>query len=246
MPDLKITDGSGRLHPHFGVYLYSVMLAPEGGASFNQILVTTFIQDLYHHALAAGDQSVTLPIDALRTLFARQSIGDVRREIMQRASYGERAGAILGIIVACAEVSPSHASVSRAIDALSKVLTRKGVKPTSPAFLKREWAHYRSVAHLWTALREQVLASDFALFSEGATISSEDAIRVLAVAEQYRARGESIYARGQKKHHGPVLNPNETWKVPADTKLPEVELYDFRVPADVRQAMTEYRAPKKF
>jgi len=70
-------------------------------------------------------------------------------------------------------------------------------------------------------------------------------LQFLAVAEALRAMGESTYARGQRRKGGPLLDPQETWKVPADLSLPPVtlELPDV-MPEFLLKSLKKYRAPR--
>ena len=166
----------------------------------------------------------TLRVDehAMAEIAALPSHSAVMKRAIDASWFaGDAAGDILLHVLAAASDRPADATVRRAIFLLERRnvvgKSRCGkVRPASRAAITAAWAAYRSVAHFYAAINLQRRRRNdlwLAYF--------DDMPMLLTGAECLRRRGEAFYPPGSKK---PVLRPDETWRIPQDLKLPEVNI----------------------
>jgi len=154
-------------------------------------------------------------------------------EVFQMARTPWQRGSIAGeVLIVIASLAQHHGggSVNKACHILAEA-GKAGVLTSGLASLythqktihKLAWEPYWSVAHLWAAHN---LMQNFRV-SEEARIAHplrpwwtdrDGFTRFLGFAEAWRAWGESYIPHGRKKY-GPLLLPQETWRVPDGTPL---------------------------
>jgi hypothetical protein len=116
-------------------------------------------------------------------------------------------------ILRAAEHEPALASLNRVI--IGEKAANRGLK-SSERTLKEAWKKYTPVAHLWAAANS-VASEEF----RASGLEPAKLRMFLAYAEYLRRRGEAwTHPHGRE----PLLDPNETWKVPPDFALPKVSI----------------------
>ena len=162
------------------------------------------------------------------------SLQDTIQRASNTGSYGGFiAGTILLYITNMAETQPQDATVNKAVHALSVLLARKTDKnsrqiPHSHASIKQAWGRFRSVSHFQAALRMGVHVGSPAILDP---LRWESFPHFLALAEEFRRRGESIVPAGRQIS---ILDPRKTWRCPTTLRLPE---YEFNLPGLVPKAI---------
>src|SRR5262249_20037643 len=115
--------------------------------------------------------------------------------------------------------------------------------------LMERWVKFRPVAHLWASARYWDGRGVFFSTSKDVNVdwvkNPAARLQFLAVAENLRSMGESTYAHGQRRRGKPLLDPEETWKVPPDLALPSVSLVlPAALPDLLIQRLRSYRPPR--
>lgn len=211
-PDYLSSDLDGA-----GLYVFSVMVVPNDAETRRKFQEALFAGAM-SEALASpsrSEQAVAGPIaqflyraPKLEAVFTGRQMDAADRSI-RFVSWA------LGFILRAAEHGhPELASVKAVINGASKRMARSRVAWGSPETLKAAWKEYSCVAHLW--LVDRLLEKAGVNFWR----TNNNKLPVfLGAAEGLRRRGE---AWKHKNARAPVLDPEETWKVPNPFPLPSV------------------------
>jgi hypothetical protein len=152
---------------------------------------------------------------------------------------------LLGIINALFR-SPKDASLARAIRAWSEDQARGKTSdgrpvPASERSLHAAWKLFKPVAHLCAAWQ---LHQDLGAASK--IDPSADLLNFLAAAEALRIQGEMHHPpagrTGSKPAKFTTLDPQQTWHLPPDLKLPTIYLRVPPLTPFVSKVFSEYRA----
>ncbi len=176
----------------------------------------------------------------LYPLYRARHLGGSQAEVVQRAREVARRGSVTGealIIIRQMAQHGQDGSVNKACDILAKAgkagRFTGGHTPipyaNSKALRAKAWVPYRSVAHLWGA--HNLLWSfrwnetpDGERPRESWYKNSSDLEGFLDLAEDFRQWGEGFIPHARHKEVAPLLSPDETWRIPAETFLPKVPL----------------------
>lgn len=111
-----------------------------------------------------------------------------------------------------------QATINRAVKHLQRALAELARDisslPKHRDGLIKLWSAFKPAAHLWAAERLLVIKYQHPLFGN-------HPYELLAVAEELRRRGEVHVSRHTNR---PLLDSAETWRVPPDFSLPEVDI----------------------
>lgn len=262
-PTLDITDGRGGLRPLAEATVMALMLHPDNEQMRHEFLakwhtrilakVGSSLEQRGYSAeeidrewptiLSRGaDRHGILPRSLVQALDTAPSREALEARIRDSTARGVVIGEMLLTIITCARHHPAHVSVRKAIYLIRRALKDGRIKPgavpgTSDAFLLREWKRLNPVAHLWAAAIN---------VSEGPDLEDCSTLTVdrefLARAEALRLLGEQCFGRGQRRKHGPVLDPSKTWRMPRDLELPRVRLKTQPLPERALAWLAEYHA----
>ena len=223
MPDLPIADGDGSLLPFASLYLLAHMAFPQDRDARNALIVWNHTDQQQRES--AEHTVSSLPWGAVRVLMNAPLPPDMFRDFGKAIIRGSRAGFIFVTLSLQAKQSSQEASVNRAVKTSGKLLgDLKGCDNVPLEFcanghrkLWDDWTEYRSVAHLWAAyLKMTKRKKDQPKYDPFSRSNIEQFLRG---AEYLRAWGEWYTVRGQQHHHGPVLDPKNTWRVPSNLGL---------------------------
>jgi len=152
---------------------------------------------------------------------------------------------LLGIVNALFQ-SPGDASLARAIRAWCEDQARNETNegrpvPASERSVRAAWARFKPVAHLCAAWR---LHQDSGPASK--IDPAKDLLNFLAAAEALRIQGElhhpPIGRTASKPSKFTTLDPQQTWHLPPDLKLPAIYLKVPKLPPFITKVFREYRA----
>jgi hypothetical protein len=238
-PILDITDGRGELLWHAQFRVLSTMFHPDDEEQRERLF-----QAMVMAAIANAGERIP------RELVSFFKSPEETEWLMNSASesgYGVAVTGdlLLGIINARFQ-SPKDASLARAIrtwcedQARGKTSDGRSV-PASERSLRDAWKRFKPVAHLCAAWQ---LHQDLGAASK--IDPSADLLNFLAAAEALRTQGEMHHPpagrTGSKPAKFSTLDPQQTWHLPSDLKLPTIYL---RVPPStpfVSRVFREYRA----
>lgn len=109
--------------------------------------------------------------------------------------------------------------------------------PISEQTIRNCWNEYKSVAHLWGALR---LCSDYENRKISEIITENEYIHFLQVAAGILKLGRELVLRRQKAKT-PLFSANEMWKLPANIEPLKLVAEDY--PEFLKTLLTDYKAP---
>ena len=223
MREITFLDASRGIAPQDWIAVWAVMLHPK-----DKNLRREFIKVSSAWLSSADGPRGALLRSTLRRdehaiaeIAALPSQSAVMKRAVDAAGFaGHTAGDILLYVLAAASDRPADATIHKARYLVGKrnaarTSRRRKVTPASPAAIKTAWTAYRSVAHFYAAVSLQRQHNDLAL-----TYFEEMPI-LLTGAECLRRRGEAFKPPGSAT---PVLRPDETWRIPQNLKLPEVDI----------------------
>jgi hypothetical protein len=131
-------------------------------------------------------------------------------------------------------------SVNKAVDLIcitNKIVAEKlgiGISPTS---IRKYWAEYKPVSHLWAAYKMWGVAG---CPDECSPHHCSSLPIFLTLGDEFRKFGESYSSHGQD---GPLLSKNETCRPPANIPLYEVSFdLPLLTPAELK-ILNDYRPP---
>lgn len=159
-----------------------------------------------------------------------------------KSYQGMLIGEMLVCNLICARDHPGLMGIKRTIYAFSN-------RRLSERSLMERWVKFRPVAHLWASARYWDGRGVFFSTSKDVNVdwvkNPVARLQFLAVAEILRSMGENTYAHGQRRRGKPLLDPEETWKVPPDLALPSVSLaLPTALPDLLLQRLRSYRPPR--
>jgi hypothetical protein len=230
MPELELT-AYPTLSTWAGTQVLAVMLYPSDPEARQHLLAVSAAKMLAQAdlaGLAQTAQGVTLLRDVLTSAADAPSAVEVQHRAAQMAGY---AGPVAGDILLLVWQMEQHGLRGSLNKAIEKVLVGEGPAqgvyygyadadgkpvPCNRKDVWNAWRSYKSVAHLWTVAH---IAEAEGMLKQ---VLSHDLLRFLAYAEAFRDFGENLTPHARKE---PLLNPAETWKVPAHFPLPPVTLH---------------------
>jgi hypothetical protein len=261
-PTLPISDGHGELLLLAASTIGSLMLHPDDEASREEFIA----QEHLHHldgvicsleedgwtpeeirmewaqilSLVATEGVLTPKV--VRALRTAPSMVEITRRMNDRIRRGMLVGEILLTIITCQHHHPEHASLRKAIYLIQQGVKAGGITADSLpgrtySLISKEWKRFKAVAHLWAAARSVSEEPDF---TKSMRVILDR--KFLARAEALRLLGEECFGRGQKRSHGPLLNPASTWRTPRDLELPSVSLVIEPLPEWSFGQLAKYRA----
>lgn len=128
---------------------------------------------------------------------------------------GPAAGQILWLTLCLSRHFPNRASVNSAVKILEARAGSQN-KTGGGTTYRKAWSKFKSVAHFWGAFCPHGPDKFISIFKPD-TLAT-----FLATAELLRRDGEAWFARGQKKHGKPLLDPETTVHLPANINLPDI------------------------
>ncbi len=148
-----------------------------------------------------------------------------KRHIMPELTKRNHSGSIAGkrlYYTAGLEIHGLGGSFNKADELIPYQDMRDGAGrkiPTAKGSLHRNWRDYKDVAHLWVA--EWI----FRMTNRSANNMPEYyPEKLIGIAEWFRKFGEELCPGNTKK---PILNPETTWKAPADFEFEEFDGTEF-------------------
>lgn len=208
---------------HNILQIHAVMLYPT-----NECARIEFITASLCGLKKNWDENIQLPIGALSYLLSLPSVEDVVKRAANDAEKAILAGDILDFIAQMHFAGYKEPSVNKAIYLIQGYLStpaRGYGKRTgsSEMTIRNSWEKYKSVAHLWAAFRVYQLAPKNKFTNIVKMLAGVKLDEFLAVAEHFRLFGES-FKPSRIKTHGSILPKEETWRLPEDFALAEVNL----------------------
>ncbi len=240
---LNISDGHGNLVCDASFRVLATMFHPNDSEA-RRLYVETMV------ALTLLEVSQEVPKSQLVRAAEYARNAEAQIEKATDSAYGMAvAGDLLLLVINAALVAPEHATLARAIrvwtEDQANGRTPEGCKvAASPRSVKEAWSRFKLVAHLCAAWR---ISNDQVPGSEQLSPASNDTLpNFLAAAEMFRIFGEAHHApsgrKGTKLYRDSLLDPDETWKVPSDLVLPELQLKIPPLTEFAQQSFRDYRA----
>lgn len=204
-------------------------------------LAETFARTCKREGLDPRQLRVHLSMDNFLALASVEPIENLQEQLGHSGFRGAVVGDLLNFLLNCAECAPEHASVNKAIFVVMADLTgtrlRDGSRPTAGrSILHEAWREFKPVAHLWAAFR--LWQEEFQQTPEFDPRTPTGLRGFLALAKELHARAVNIRARGRTKA---ILDPSETWRVPATLLLPAITLQLPPLPDWARARLHEYK-----
>lgn len=223
MPTLKIADKSGSLIPQADLEVWAVMLFP-GGRKTGDPKTRTTAKAFLNTKRTLNDQRgnfTIVPRDILAALCSGPGWDEIETKIGQAQDKGMLAGHMLEMMLNLHTTHPEHASINKAYWALTQ-RESWGAEAPSLSTVRRAWAAYKPVAHLWA-----VYTYSAELMDKRIEISPAGLKGFLAMAEQFRKQGECTFLSRQKAK--PFLDSITNWRCPSNLSLPQIA-QDFSFP----------------
>jgi hypothetical protein len=226
--------------------LLSVMLFPDDEVAGKQWLAAAALSA--PRSVANPGDEISTSLEILKMICAAPASEELMREADERALHGKVAANILWLVLSLASSAPEHATVRKAIRVMGIHSARNGkngvsVLPRDTTTIKRIWSRFKPVSHLWAAIQYQSANLNNISQSIGALIGPENLPNVLAVAEEIRVRAENHRPPGGSANSRPLkvstLDPENTWKPPANLVLPVIRL---KLPIPPKWALKELRS----
>jgi hypothetical protein len=153
-------------------------------------------------------------------------------DIAKNATAVRTAAAILNIVRTMAEQTAQDASINKAVHVIERTGRYHGLlQSRTPIW--NAWREYKGICHLACAL--YYWAHKFPSNDDRDTIV--DVGIILTVARDYQ--------RFACRPPNPLLDHREIWAVPEDLLLPDCNIPQNSLPADMLEALSSYRAPAK-
>jgi hypothetical protein len=216
LPDLHLSEA--------GVYLFAVMVYPRDHARHGQFVrsvqntvVRRMLRDAYPRKIAPD----VIPL--LVSAAAGPSLDDEARQLAHRLmgpGYVRpiAAAVMLAFVLACAD-APAEREPATLEQARRVIATAGGTRASTRGLgrssLIEIWRDFAPAAHLWAAMTLSPSLWNKSPAS-GAALAE-----FLAYAEELRRRGE---AHRPARSRTPLLNANETWRVPSRFILPSIKV----------------------
>jgi hypothetical protein len=238
-PILELTDGRGALLWHAQFRVLSTMFHPDDGERRERLFQAMVLA-------AIADTGGRIPPE-LVPFFKSPEETEWLMNSASESGYGVAVAGdlLLGIINALFQ-SPKDASLARAIRAWCEDQVRGKTSdgnpvPASERSLRSAWKRFKPVAHMCAAWQ---LHQDLGVASKIAP--SADLLNFLAAAEALRIQGEMHHPpagrTGGKPAKFTTLDPQQTWHLPSDLKLPTIYLRVPPLTPFVSKVFREYRA----
>jgi hypothetical protein len=236
---LEISDGRGALLWHARFRVLSTMFHPDDEERRERLFQAMVMEAIAH----AGER---IPLGLVPFFKSHEETVSLMKTASKSGYSVAVAGdLLLGIINALIQ-SPKDASLARAIRAWcedqARGKTRDGHSvPASERSLRAAWKRFKPVAHLCAAWQ---LHQDLGAASK--IDPSADLLNFLAAAEALRIQGEMHHPpagrTGSKPAKFTTLDPQQTWHLPSDLKIPTIYLRVPPLTPFVSKVFREYRA----
>jgi hypothetical protein len=150
----------------------------------------------------------------------------LREEALANFDKGLVAGQILLTLIQLVDGAPADATLNKArhlamVNLRKKSLTANGETkrgiPLSPRSIENMWAQFRTVCHLYAAFVET--RAEHARDSRSGELSRQTMLKILAIAEALRRRGQEHRSRGSL---APTLDETAMWTVPPHIDLKSI------------------------
>jgi hypothetical protein len=266
VPDLSIGNEDGSLSDHDFHTVWAFMVHPRSEESRHQFLARMYERvvaklqpDLEAEVLAelppdlvSATVGMVLgqwlqPLGGFQRLTSAPSATDAYLRMYGSVWPGSVSGDMLIYMhrMKVSRIEPSvNKAVAIAVDYLKRATTPTGApgRGASERYVRKQWAEYKSVAHLWAAFR----AILFVNLKGGKLpeMTSEEGFPLfLAFSEWFAQEGLSIYPHNQKL---PVLDSVELWRVPARVRarLAPLQVAWGPLPDWAVEVLGRYRAKK--
>jgi len=234
MPVLPLTDEKGDLADDAPLSLLAVMCFPRSRQRQQEFFAARWARAIISRESPPKDFS--LGLEAVTLLAEATPLDQQTKKLRRNFLRGLLVGEILAYICCLYQNNPTSASRSKAqylqrrnLDAAAREHSSIEL-PRSERSQQENWDEFSPVAHLWAGLMmiSKTPSSDSdSLDLNELRFTHDDIPELLGIAEFFRKIGEDLTPSGQrptsKSPATTVLNPDETWKCPAELKIPQIE-----------------------
>jgi len=252
VPEMKLL---GK-YPHeswLGIRLYSIMAHPNDPVLQDQFMAWSVIQHLSNNAKLiekkSGQKNLNWQLeclDELRIILNAPSYSEVTKRTESNIEVASIIGELVyAIMLFHKTYKTTKVGVNKAAYLIKTMMQKRpksALRNVSENTVKKYLEVYKSVSHLWAALR--LLKNQFGSKEYPnclALLEKQNALLLLSVSEEMRKVGEKFYWHSNRP---PLYQKNICWRPPRNFKLPKLKSLNWPPPSNRQKEILIKKDPK--